>query len=114
MPRRTPPAPQLSLDFTAAPPPAAPAALAFPPADDAAFLLALARHALIESALRNGSPNPLPATLDDEEWELELAAFQRFGPLESALLQEAEARVDALVEFRPAYWPEEAPVAGAP
>jgi len=62
---------------------------------------ALERHRRIDAALRVGGPNPFPGELDEEDWLRHLMAFQVGGPYDCELLQDAEAAVEALVEFRP-------------
>lgn len=109
MRRRTAPASraQLALSFDALPavPAPRPAPLPLPPPAPALpvdpLAAALARHAAIESALRSGGPNPLPDELTDSDWEEHLAAFQSGGPYDCALLQDAEAAVEILVEMLP-------------
>jgi hypothetical protein len=65
--------------------------------------IALARHSLIERALRAGGANPLPGELDEARWQYHLTAFREGGPYDCDLLQQAEAAVEALVEMLPEY-----------
>jgi hypothetical protein len=68
----------------------------------------LERHARIERALEAGGPNPFPGELDEAEWQNHLTAFQAGGPYDCELLQDVEAAIEAIVEFRPEYHEPEA------